>query len=167
MLFLFMTLTHYVLTEKGQFLALDLGGTNCRTLLVTLTGNKQERPRMTECSCTIPQEIMTGSSTNVRLAFTKCQHNIFTQLFTYIANTLCDFLTRHGLDREKLPLGFTFSFPCVQQALNRAFLVRWTKGFNIEDAVDKNVCHLLQTAIDEAVSSPAHKTINLTLLIGA
>ncbi len=90
-----MTLTHYVLPEKGQFLALDLGGTNYRILLVTLSGNKQERPMMTECSCAIPQETMTGSSKNVSLVFTKGQHNIFIQLFTYIANTLCDFLTRY------------------------------------------------------------------------
>ncbi len=69
MVFLFMTLT-----EKGQFLALDLDGTNYRILLVTLSGNKQERPKMTECLCAIPRRVTTGSSNNESLAFTKCKH---------------------------------------------------------------------------------------------
>ncbi len=66
---------------------------------------------------------------------------------------MSDFLTRYGLGLEQLLLGFTFSFPCVQQALNKAFLVRWTKGFDVEDAVNKDVCHLLQKEIYKAVST--------------
>jgi hexokinase len=30
----------------------------------------------------------------------------------------------------KLPLGFTFSFPCEQEGLAKAKLVKWTKGFH-------------------------------------
>jgi len=30
----------------------------------------------------------------------------------------------------KLPLGFTFSFPCEQEGLAKARLVKWTKGFS-------------------------------------
>jgi hexokinase len=29
-----------------------------------------------------------------------------------------------------LPLGFTFSFPCEQEGLAKANLVKWTKGFH-------------------------------------
>ncbi len=82
------------------------------------------------------------------------------QLFAYVATTLSDFVKRYALGPEKLPLGFTFSFPCVQLALNKAFLVRWTKGFDVGDAVNKDVCHLLQTAVDEAVSSHT-QTVNV------
>ncbi len=44
--------------------------------------------------------------------------------------------------------------------MNKAFLVRWTKGFDVEDAVNKDVCHLLQAEIDEDVSTriPTMKT---------
>lgn len=37
-----------------------------------------------------------------------------------------------GTQRE---LGFTFSFPVKQSSIAGGTLVRWTKGFNIEDAV--------------------------------
>ena len=45
-------------------------------------------------------------------------------------------------------LGFTFSFPVHQVGINKGYLIRWTKGFHIEDAVGKDVCALLQGEID-------------------
>ncbi|KGT63513.1 hexokinase, partial [Candida albicans 12C] len=45
---------------------------------------------------------------------------------------------------EPLKLGFTFSFPVNQTALNRGTLIRWTKGFDIPDTVDRDVVELLQ-----------------------
>jgi hexokinase len=52
-------------------------------------------------------------------------------------------------DEEVFDLGFTFSFPVNQVGINRGTLIRWTKGFSIPDAVGKDVCELLQTAIDD------------------
>merc|ERR1711988_1498117 len=43
----------------------------------------------------------------------------------------------------------TFSFPVQQQAINKGTLMRWTKGFDIDDAVGKDVCALLQTELDK------------------
>lgn len=58
--------------------------------------------------------------------------------------------TKEGYrDVNEFRLGFTFSFPVQQQGLNKGALIRWTKGFNIEDAIGKDVCALLQTEIDE------------------
>ena len=51
-------------------------------------------------------------------------------------------------DEEIFQLGFTFSFPVNQHGINRGTLNRWTKGFDIEDAVGKDVCQLLQKEID-------------------
>ncbi len=51
-------------------------------------------------------------------------------------------------DEHVFRLGFTFSFPVKQVGINRGNLIRWTKGFNIPDAVGKDVCQLLQTEID-------------------
>ena len=45
-------------------------------------------------------------------------------------------------------LGFTFSFPVRQLGINRGTLMRWTKGFAIEEAVGQDVCELLQKEID-------------------
>lgn len=120
--------------EKGQFLALDLGGTNYRVLLVTLADG--EHPKINERTYAIPKEKMLGTSQ---------------ELFGYIAATLENFLKRHSLESTPLPLGFTFSFPCEQHALDQSILVRWTKGFNVQDAVNADVCKLLQDATNELV----------------
>lgn len=57
---------------------------------------------------------------------------------------------RDGNEEEDLfDLGFTFSFPVRQSGINSGTLIRWTKGFNIPDAVGHDVCALLQSAIDE------------------
>lgn len=50
---------------------------------------------------------------------------------------------------DMFDLGFTFSFPVRQLGINSGTLIRWTKGFNIPDAVGHDVCALLQSAIDE------------------
>lgn len=50
--------------------------------------------------------------------------------------------------KEVFQLGFTFSFPVNQISINRGTLLRWTKGFDIEDAIGKDICLLLQDEID-------------------
>lgn len=52
-------------------------------------------------------------------------------------------------DENIFRLGFTFSFPVQQLAINKGTLIRWTKGFDIPDAVGKDVCALLQDEIDK------------------
>jgi hexokinase len=56
-------------------------------------------------------------------------------------------MTDHGLRGKKLPLGFTFSFPCRQEGLAVGRLVRWTKGFKCEGVEGENVVQLLHEAI--------------------
>ena len=51
-------------------------------------------------------------------------------------------------DEEIFQLGFTFSFPVEQVGINRGTLIRWTKGFDIADAIGKDVCALLQEEIN-------------------
>lgn len=52
-------------------------------------------------------------------------------------------------DESIFRLGFTFSFPVQQVGINKGTLIRWTKGFDIPDAVGKDVCALLQKEIDK------------------
>ena len=47
-----------------------------------------------------------------------------------------------------MPLGFTFSFPCEQQGLAKASLVKWTKGFSCEGVEGQDVVQLVQEAIE-------------------
>lgn len=45
-------------------------------------------------------------------------------------------------------MGFTFSFPVEQTAIDKGTLISWTKGFNCPDAIGKDVVKLLQDALD-------------------
>ena len=75
-------------------------------------------------------------------------------LFSFLAQHVADFVKEHHSDHfsedpsHHLHLGFTFSFPVDQKAINKGYLIRWTKGFDIPDAIGKDVCALLQKEID-------------------
>ncbi|KHJ48291.1 Hexokinase [Trichuris suis] len=118
-------------TEVGPYLAMDLGGTNFRILLINLRGTQPETINRT---FRIPSALMTGHGDD---------------LFRHIANCLHEFLIDNHLINERIPLGFTFSFPCRQHELADATLISWTKGFNCKGVVGKNVVQMLQDAIDK------------------
>lgn len=40
------------------------------------------------------------------------------QLFEHVADCLGDFMEKQKIKDKKLPVGFTFSFPCVQSKLD-------------------------------------------------
>ncbi|XP_005089962.1 hexokinase-2 isoform X2 [Aplysia californica] len=116
-------------SENGDFLALDLGGTNFRVLLINLNG---QEVKMESKIFIIPQHIMLGSGI---------------QLFDHIADCIFKFMTDHKLTDRKLPLGFTFSFPCRQEGLDRAILTTWTKGFKCAGVEGNDIVQLLHEAI--------------------
>ncbi|KAL7078246.1 hypothetical protein ACQ4LE_002719 [Meloidogyne hapla] len=117
--------------ERGEFLALDLGGTNFRVLLITLEGEK--RSTMRSKIYRIPDKVQKGTGV---------------ELFDHIAACLAKFVEEHKLKElgKKLPLGFTFSFPCQQEGLTSAILVNWTKGFNASGVVGNDVVQMLREA---------------------
>lgn len=119
-------------TEKGDFLALDLGGTNFRVLHVRVVEEEQRVLKMDSQICAIPQDIMLGTGE---------------QLFDHIAACLSDFLESQNLKGHTLPLGFTFSFPCEQKEIDKSILIRWTKGFNCSGVEGQDVVKLLKEAI--------------------
>merc|ERR1712156_884381 len=92
-------------TEVGKFLALDLGGTNFRVVLVEIGLN--EKFEMDSQVFAISKETMQGSGE---------------ALMDHIAECLANFAKSRGIDKEVLPLGFTFSFPCRQKGLAVALL---------------------------------------------
>ncbi|KAB5528744.1 hypothetical protein PHYPO_G00143710 [Pangasianodon hypophthalmus] len=119
-------------TEKGDFLALDLGGTNFRVLRVKVSSNGKQTVEMENQIYAIPETLMRGSGT---------------ELFDHIAECLANFLEKLGIKEKKLPLGFTFSFPCQQTKLDESILVSWTKGFKASGVEGKDVVSLLRKAI--------------------
>ena len=70
------------------------------------------------------------------------------ELFSFLADCISTFLTDLALLEEALSLGFTFSFPMVQEGLRAARLVSWTKSFNCPGVEGEEVVSLLQSAID-------------------
>ncbi|CRK35817.1 hypothetical protein BN1708_019830, partial [Verticillium longisporum] len=76
-----------------------------------------------------------------------------TELFSFLAKQIEAFLREHHKDQFEnsvrrrrtvssksgykdehiFRLGFTFSFPVEQLAINKGNLIRWTKGFDIPD----------------------------------
>lgn len=68
-------------------------------------------------------------------------------MFDYIAACLANFMEIHNLMiRERLPLGFTFSFPCKQTDLDKATLINWTKEFTASGVEGRDVVKLLRNA---------------------
>lgn len=49
----------------------------------------------------------------------------------------------------RYPMGFTFSFPAKQEGINKAYLMEWTKGFNVKGCVGKDICKLMQDSFDK------------------
>ncbi|XP_068114640.1 hexokinase HKDC1-like isoform X2 [Hyperolius riggenbachi] len=119
-------------TEKGKFLALDLGGTNFRVLLVKIHSGRRRYVRMYNKIYAIPLEIMQGTGE---------------ELFDHIVECIAEFLDYMGIKGAPLPLGFTFSFPCKQERIDKGTLVGWTKGFKATDCEGEDVVDMLRDAI--------------------
>jgi len=124
--------------EKGLFYALDLGGTNFRVLRVHLGGKEGHVGKQEFTEVSIPPRLMTGTSD---------------ELFDYIATELAKFVEAEGEDfhvsvGRQRELGFTFSFPVKQTSISSGTVVKWTKGFSIDDAVGEDVVAELTKAME-------------------
>ncbi|KAI4355577.1 hypothetical protein L6164_004336 [Bauhinia variegata] len=124
--------------EEGLFYALDLGGTNFRVLRVQLGGKDGGIVNQEFTEVSIPSTLMLGTSD---------------ALFDYVAAELAKFVAQEGPDFQVPPgrqreLGFTFSFPVMQTSIASGNLIKWTKGFSIDDAVGQDVVAELTKAIE-------------------
>ena len=133
-------------------MAIDLGGTNFRVCSIQLHGDTTFS--LTQSKVAIPRDLMVAKTAK--------------ELFSFLAKQIETFLEAHHNDHfqahkrrretsnesesvaeeEIFQLGFTFSFPVNQVAINKGNLLRWTKGFDIQEAVGRDVCELLQAEID-------------------
>ena len=102
--------------EQGSFLALDLGGTNFRVMLLDIEKGKIVNEKVSYYTM--------EDSTRLGLG---------TELFDFLAECVMDFIRVHKLDHsyDVLPLGFTFSFPMIQRGLGKLY-VRITLVYNLD-----------------------------------
>jgi len=140
--------------EKGTYLALDLGGTNFRVLRVVLDGNG--KCQVESKKWTVPMELLTAPGED---------------LFAFLAKCVAEVAPETIGAAEAVPMGFTFSFPVEQSAINVGKLVTWVKGFKNSGVEGEDVVALLNAALKkENVSADVKALINDTpgtLLAGA
>ena len=128
--------------EKGSFVTVDLGGTNLRVCWVTLNGKPKEGAKkhnitISQNSFAMPEDVKTGEAS---------------RLWSFIAESLKDFMEQQNLIVAKdrpLPLGFTFSYPAIQDRIDHATLQTWTKGFDIKGVEGQDVASQLREAMEE------------------
>lgn len=120
--------------ETGDYLAIDLGGTNLRVVLVKLGGNHDFDT--TQSKFALPKTMRTATSDELWDFIAECLEKFIEDEFPEGCKTL-------------LPLGFTFSFPAFQNSINEGVLVTWTKGFDIKDVEGHDVVPMLQRAIEK------------------
>ncbi|PPQ76228.1 hypothetical protein CVT26_008579 [Gymnopilus dilepis] len=134
--------------EKGDFLALDLGGTNLRVCLVTIQGEGKFEITQSKYRLTEEQKQDDGQK-----LFDFCAES----LKTFIDTTMAENTGIHLEKGQKLPLGFTFSYPCSQERIDDGILIRWTKGFGAADTEGRNVADMFRQSI-EKYQLPVHLT---------
>lgn len=140
-------------TEKGLYMAVDLGGTNFRVCSIQLNGDTTFNLTFTKVA--IPKELMVAKTAQELFAFLAKQVELFLQThhndhFEAHVRRRMTISSPDGFrDEHVFRLGFTFSFPVQQVGINKGTLIRWTKGFDIPDAIGKDVCALLQDEIDK------------------
>lgn len=123
--------------ETGTYLALDMGGTNLRVCEIHLPEEKGEFD-IIQSKYKMPEDLKTGTAE---------------ELWDYIADCLQQFIEYHheGETMDQLPLGFTFSYPATQDAIDHGVLQRWTKGFDIDGVEGKDVVPPFEAALKERV----------------
>ncbi|KAI8094874.1 hexokinase-domain-containing protein [Gilbertella persicaria] len=117
--------------ETGEYLGLELNGSNVRMYLVNLHG--QGRITTRQQKLVVHDHLKKGS---------------VTAMIDFLAESVDSFLSFVGKYELKQPLalGFVLSFPLEQHALNKAVVLQWTKDFEVTGANGKNIAELLQIA---------------------
>lgn len=143
---IFFTILHVLGTESGTAIALDIGGSNLRALKVRFNGNGGFE-QLGVVKKQISANLQSGTAAD---------------LFDFIATTIKELLAKAdenehikgdqaGDTNAQADIGFTFSFPLNQTALNAGILTKWTKGFTTVGVVGKDVCELLGEALERQV----------------
>ncbi|KII72975.1 Hexokinase [Thelohanellus kitauei] len=119
-------------SETGRFVALDLGGTNLRILEISVVDGSLSPKSLL---FTVPPSIQSGTGE---------------ELFEFIADRIAEGLKEFGFEDVDVEyMGFTFSFPCHQTALNSGELIRWTKGYSTTGVENKDVVEMLRDVCHE------------------
>ncbi len=126
--------------EKGSFLTVDLGGTNIRVCWITLSARNGETD-VKQHQYKLSDDIKTGTAE---------------ELWEFVARSVEEFIREQDLrgdDQHTIPLGFTFSYPAIQDRIDHGVLQTWTKGWNITGVEGEDVAAQVQSALSKRVSN--------------
>ncbi|KAJ6224186.1 hypothetical protein RDWZM_002731 [Blomia tropicalis] len=131
-------------TLAGDYISLDIGSSNFRVLYTKLCpGSNNTKEDHTD------QDQFSVKYYEIPIEFRKGSSN---KLFNFLAECIESFLREIPLCTKTndtiLPLGFTFSFPMNQLAIDVGQLKTWTKNYDLPDAVGQDVASLLQQSIE-------------------
>ena len=126
----------FVLTGNGSYLALDLGGTNFRLLLIHIKNsscsNRRAEVELVTEVYSLPDDVLIDGKS----------------FFDHIAKCMALFCRLNGVcEKTTIPVGFTFSFPLRQEHLSHAVLIDWAKGFDVIGVVGNDIVEMLRNSL--------------------
>jgi len=123
--------------DDDIYLALDFGGSTLRVLEVKFNSREGGFSVVSQRRHVLSKELV-----EVREG---------KRIFDAIAKEIKVFMETRGRlnDGRNYRMGFTFSFPFEQTAVNAAKILRWAKGFVADDVIGKDPVLLLKTALKE------------------
>ena len=122
--------------ETGSYLTVDLGGTNLRVCWITLTEQHGDI-NVEQHEYKLPDDVKTGDADT---------------LWNFVAESVEVFIKEQKLeanDQNPLPLGFTFSYPALQDHIDHGVLVTWTKGFDTKGVEGEDVAEQFRQAMEK------------------
>ena len=116
--------------ERGNYLAVDFGGSNVRVLLLKIADRKYEIVKRTVFSLRDGAKDFTVAAVHAD------------ELFDYIASKIKD-----TVDSDtQYYLGHTFSFPCRQEGVRTSYLLNWTKEIKTAGVEGQDIGKLMLEA---------------------
>lgn len=120
--------------ERGEFLAVDFGGSNLRVSLVSLLGEGRHMIRK-EISRPLKDPALTYDYTTAATSGP--------ELFNFAASLVYEVYAALPVQS----LGLTFSYPMEQKNVNNAYLLRWTKEMKPRDTIGKSIYEMFTAAL--------------------
>ena len=118
--------------EKGDYFAIDVGGSNLRVMGVRLDG----KGGYTEIGKQKVVEFQARQKTGTQ-----------EELFDFITNTVRSYLTENSIDTsEQIRMGLSWSFPVDLSGIASARHKEWTKGWDVSGVVGEDIVALMHAA---------------------
>ena len=172
----------YVREEKGEYFALDLGGTNLKVVWVKFGEDGDRRIvrdgmsflfRRMEARCDV-MFCMLQVDHDVRewSIPEECFDTDNGKLFEWMVEKAVEMIDAHRMGVEKHPVicGFCYSFACEQKNLDEGRQLLWTKSFRGKGLIGENVVEVLSDTFRRKgvdVKVPALMNDSVAALVGA